>query len=538
MFFKLCFVLTFIYSSVYGHYVPDKVWDRKLILTPAKIHKHDLVLGSGYNSITLSQTFNAPLKFKDITETHKEEFELMIKSAETDGEIFSALSDDLLNTGVFLNTIGQENMLGVFFKESHATNYTSALVAKVTLVTSVIEGKGLQMTSEAAKLLDRGNYEDYVNFYGTHQLTKAYLGGYLYLVIKFKCETLERKYSLDESLSRYDGRFGDLNSFTKVLQAIKESNLASDIHLFSVGNTYVPHDINVNGYIEMSRQFVHDVIKNPQVIKLEYRSGFFVQDSTFGFRDYVTPIQENIDKLSMISAEYFNAKAMIKTCLDHSKDMYISKYGVKEVHAIHDKTNQQHNDFLKAFRTAAPTEFNQVIQQNMKTPYELQHTIWKLLQREKMYESNMMVYLKCRGLDAFISIDDNSYPRLTKTSPIRINLKIENRNSPHPIYYNRDHVVITSDTKPEHYLCMGSNNWYVFWGNKRNIYLPKCTWKIHEARGAYSGKVEYGDAIIINNQYWPNYVIGVSDDKKWLLTAEKASALNHFKHQWLVSKTT
>ena len=523
-------------------FIATKIYDQKIIREAFASKPRDIQWGHGFNSLKLQPTFNSAIKVENIEETPNKSIQIRLKTCKTGGETFSFLSGELTTAGAFLTSTS--STLNKYFKISQITDLSTVLVVKIDVMTKVSEIKDYTLTSNANDLLKKGNFKDFSHFYGTHCLSRAIYGGNLYIAMEFSSSTRKEKETLDRQLSELPEKYDNVSQLNAVLRRLHQRT-ALQINVFTVGSKTPPPKLDISGVIRFAGEFMHsiEVQGYSKVHHIEYSSMFQIYDSSFGFRYYALPIQEEVDKIVHISATFQDVISRTKSILElKARDetfSFLSPSAAGKVRGIKDEASNLQNELQKRFTFRRESELKALITEFRDFPGSADDALSRLLENEKYFDSSKIFYLRSRGLKRYVSIDENHYPRLTETSPIGLKFTHVDESSDNRAAYYRQYFFITSDTAPNYYLCMGKNSWYVFWDHRLTVDISKCSWYLNPASSLVNVGVFVGfsDILLIYNRHWPGYVIGTTDDGQWLLTATKESAERQARHQWIIEKT-
>jgi hypothetical protein len=525
-----------------GKFEPTKVYDQNVLKAAFPMSPNDIQWGHGYNSLKLYPTFNSAVDVRAIDEEPKKSIKIQLKACKTGGETFSFLAGELSTAGTFLTLA--PSTLNEYFRTSQVTELSTVLVIKIDVITKVAEIKDFTLTNRAKSFFALGNFKDYARFYGTHCLKRAIYGGYLYITMEFSSVTRKGKEAIDRQLSDLPENYDSVSQLKDVLRQLHQRE-ALQINIFTVGGKNPPSKPDISGVIRFAEEFMQsiEVQQISQVHHIEYHSMFQIYDASFGFRYYALPIQEKVDMVVQISAALKDVICRTNSILElREKDKtysFISSKAVNKIRGVKDETITLRTDLKNKFSSWNEDELESLIASFKEFSCRAEEGLSVLLKNEKKFDASKKFYLRSKGIGRYVSIDKDHYPRLTDTSPIRLKFTRLNGVSNKQILYHHQFLLITSDTTPNYYLCMGKNSWYVFWDHHLNVDISKCTWHLKPASSKVNVEayVGFSDILLIYNQHWPGYVIGTTDDGQWLLTATKESAERQTRHQWTIEKT-
>ena len=535
--------LTINAAVINNKFVATKVYDQTFIKAPFASSPSDIQWGNGYNSLKLQPTFNAAVTVRSLDEKPYKRIQIQLKACRTGGETFSFLSGELFTAGAFLSATSPS--LNEYFKTSQITELSTVLVIKIDVTTNASEVNEFTFTKRAEHLLKNEDYKDFVEFYGTHCLSRVIYGGYLYITMEFSLITRKEKETLDHHLAQLQERYDTVSQLKDALRKLNQRK-ASQINVFTVGSERPPPRPDISGVLTFAEEFMQSIetLETSRVHHIEYHSMFQIYyASTFGFRHYALPIQEKVDEIVQISAAFEDVKSQTNSILElKEKDETFSFLSANAADLVKDIVNEATTlqiDLKTKFRYSHATELQSLIEKYKKDPYRAQNALSNLLKNEKYFDTSKTCYLRSRGLSRYVSIDKNNYPRLTDTSPIRLKFTHLDTLSDKRVAYYQQYFLITSETTPNNYLCMGKNNWYVFWDHHLSVDIRKCSWYLSPASSLINpgSFVGFSDILLIHNRYWPGYVIGTTDDGLWLQTVTKEVAEIQARHQWIIEKT-
>ena len=537
---KVLLIITI--AKIEGKFVATRISDRNVIKTSFIASPDDIQWGHGYNSLKLQPTLNSPVEVKGLEESEQKCTKIQLKSCKTGGETFSFLAGDLFTAAEFLQPTSSN--LNSFFQASQITDLSTVLVIKIDITTKASNIKSFRLAARAENLLKQSNYKEFTHFYGTHCLSKVIFGGYLYIALQFRSKTKREKEALDIRLSRLQEKYDSIAELNKVLGMLNEDT-AMQINVFTVGSKQPPPTADISGIMSYAGKFLQNIEMghDSKIHHVEYHSMFYIYGASFGFRQYAVPIQETVDVIVEISAAFQDTICRINSILElRSSDetfSYLSKNAIEKVRRMKEDAIDFQTDLKKRFHSLREQSLKTLIEEFTKIPGKIDNNLSDLLKSEKYFDASKKFYLRSRGLSRYVSIDKNHYPRLTDTSPIRLKFTHLEESSEKLVRYHEQFFLITSDTTPNYYLCMGKNNWYVFWDHHLNVDISKCSWNLNPAFYMTNAGdvVGFSDILLIYNKHWPEYVIGTTDDGRWLLTATKESAQTQARHQWIIEKT-
>lgn len=528
-------------SYVLGDFIASRVYDQKVIIEPFPENADNIAWGAGFNTLHLQPTYNTAVSYGGFRERWVNQVNIGAKLCKTGGEALSFLAGEFSTASAFVSSTTQT--LQRFFDASQMTELDTLLVVKIDVYTTMKELTKASLNQHGRELLKNEDYRQFINFYGTHLLSRAYYGGYLYIAIEFMSKSKVLKQNLEKKLERFDGVYEDIRTLTADLKSLDEST-ATEINIMTVGAKESPPNPNLKGVIEFASKFVisFDHKTTKRVHHVEYHTMFYMLDATFGFRRYARTIQEQVDNVLEISAKFQDLRCYINSIFElHKNDYSYSFLTEAALDLIQQKKviiENHHNTLQSKFMHVERDDLGKIVKDYKEILLKEKEVISKLLKNEKYFDTTMKFYLRSKGIHKYVSIDAGGYPRLTDTSPIRLMFTHYPKIEDYRAQFYDQYFLITSDTQPHYFLCMGKNNWYVFWELKLIAHIDKCLWNFKPTtRSRGKPHISFSDAMLIYNKYWPDFVIGTTDDGQWLLTARKENAVKKERHHWIVEKT-
>jgi len=353
-------------------------------------------------------------------------------------------------------------------------------------------------------------------------------------VMKFTSDSKEVKRELDSKLSVSTGTFGAEQEFAAKMKDIREKS-SLEVSLYAAGGDVAPPKPSVDEGIEYAVAFAKSILENPAVREVEFAASWTIPGAPAAFRRYIFPEQAKTDNLVHISVGLLNAQSKLEDmqAMKQNEMSYISEAGWKTVKSLRAKAIQGRLGLQAQFRTHHSAEFKGIISKYQGKDKEVIAGIEALLKAEQKYDSSKKMYMKSVGTGLFISTRDGKYPRLDPSAPIPLFMEDANKKLKNVFYGGSHYVRIGSETVPGKYICMVGGNWYAQWDHGGD---NGCFWRVTHVTSYSKKNLEFGDKIILFNRKWPDYILGVNDEGKWLLDA-KAKYSKQKKHQWIVDKT-
>lgn len=525
------------------NFEPTYISSRKIIRQPFESNQKDIPWGQGYNTLKLQTTFNSAVKAINFKERSYQLSTIKMKLCQNGGEAYNFITGDLFNAAPFLTKASQ--ILTKFLKASEITELSSVLIIKLDVTTKLKEVDNFELVSNAKELLKRSDFRSFSNFYGTHCLSRVVFGGYLYIALEFSSKSRKEKKILQQHLSWLPHDVGTVSELRDTFQNIKHHD-AIEINVFTVGSDKAPPAPDISGIINFAEQFIWDIehAKVPRVHHIEYHSMLNLYTSTFDFRNFVQPILNEVDTIVKISAGFhdliFRANSLIELSEKDETFSFLTAAAVENINQAKSRAIKLQNSIKTKFSLIFNKhEMTAIVNEFKDMAKLINDSLTDTVINERYFDTSINFFLRSRGQNRYISIDENNYPKLTETSPIRLKFTLVENDNTNQVEYSAKFYLITSDTTPHYYLCMGKNNWYVFWDHQLNVDINKCSWFLRRSSDMeeFERYVRFSDILLIYNRYWPGYVIGTSEDGRWLLTVPEDLAIQQSKHHWAIEKT-
>ena len=492
--------------------------------------------GTGYNTVTLQRTYNSAVEVERV-QLAKGGFiscNFKIKLCKSREEFFSSLSGGVSASGSYMGVEGSASVK--FLTETKITSLDSILIASVDAITDTENVINARFSEEGQKLLDAEDYARFVETYGTHYLRKIIVGGKMMLVMKFSSSSKERKRELDTKLGASTGTFGAEAEFSAKMQEIRESS-SLEVSIYASGsNTELPKQ-DIESCIQYAIDFAQSVLTYSAVREVEFAAVWTIPGTPDSFKRFLFPLQGKTDQIVHISVDLLNVVTSVvdMLALEESDLSYFTDEAWEIIQEIGRQANSLRIQVQNRFKTNAVSMFSEIIEEYKDKAKVMVQQIEELLEDQRHYRSSDSMFIKSAGTGKFISTPDGDYPRLDLRSPVPMNMVDINGGTQITIGGNHFVYLFSSHT-PEKVLCMGKNNWFVFWISIRTMDRHKCQWRLAHTTDVSKRILDYGDRVILYNRYWPSYIMGVSDDGKWVGCRDD-SEYQDKKHQWYIEKS-
>ena len=487
--------------------------------------------GTGYNTVNLERTYNTAVEVsRGVNRGGYIECTYRIKLCKSRDEFLNSFSGGISASASYMGVEGSTSVK--FLTETKITSLDSILVASVDAITDTEIATGATLTEEGEILLEKGKFEQFVEQYGTHYLRKIILGGRMILVMKFSSTSVEKKKELDSKLGVSTGTFGSEAEFAAKMHEIRESS-SLEVSLYASGSNTEPPKPDVESCIQYAIDFAKSVLDFPTVREVEYAAVWTIPGTPDSFKRYLFPLQAKTDEIVGISCNLLDVYSALSDMLAQ-RDNDLRFFGDEAWDKVTDLQNQVRSmrlDLQNSFKVSRVSEFGDLI-----TRYGGQgDKIWaeaeELAKQERVLDGSFV--LRSSGADKYISTEVNGYPRLDSRAPVALNFR---DTSGGEVQIGTSTSVLIQSVRSSKILCMGKNNWYVFWDSASYAGDAKCQWRLAHSTDHNKVTLEYGDKVILYNRFWPNYLMGVSDDQRWLGCVADTQAGNYL-HQWVLERS-
>ena len=507
----------------------------------------DVNYGWGYSSLTLKETYN---KVVDVEMMHSAkrggrgrlnstiEAVYRIRLCKTSTEYNRYISSALSVSGTYMAVTVKPSVK--VLTNVKVSRLDTILIAHVDITTDNRVSRKPVLTAKAQKIMDK-SFIKFAETYGTHYLKEVILGGKMILAMRFSSESKESKTKLEAKLGAYVGGFSKENEFSTQLTKLKE-NYSMEVSLLAQGGNVPPPQPDVGKGLEYAIKFAKSAMKISVVKEIHYTALWTLPGIPKEFKQAIFPLQETTENILKVGKNLLKVDETIRNfqVLKNSDKAYFSSEAWKKFEEFKTAAAKLYKNLELDFRVTATTlsDLDSVYAKYRSRGKDIMNKIEKLAEAESELHYEDDFTLRSEGTKLFISRDRSSYPTLSLSSPILVKVLRARANSEKSIYYGTLNVYyLISPNKPGHRMCMRSNNWYVFWLPDTTAVGDKnCLWSISNASNNKRGTVRYGDKVLIYNQGFSQYIIGVSKDKKWLedIPATQGTDPNH---HWFVGKT-
>lgn len=455
--------------------------------------------GTGYNTVTLTRTYNSAVHVKRglaggggfIECTYK------IKLCRSREEFLTAFSGGISASASYMGVEGSASVQ--FLTETSITTLDSVLVASVDAITDTEIATDARFTEVGQKLLDERDFAKFVETYGTHYLRKIILGGKMILVMKFSSRSQEEKKELDTKLGVSTGTFGAEAEFSAKMKEIREAS-SLEVSLYASGSNTDPPKPDVAACIQYAIDFARSVLEYSTVREVEYAAVWTIPGTPDEFKRFLFPLQASTDTIVGISVDLLNvhSKVVDMVALRDSDLAFFTPSAWDQVGALQGQVDELRAALQNAYKTSYVSEFPLLIEEFSGRAGLLDSRLERVVAEERHLRQS--VILKSAGTGRYLSTHIDFYPRLDRRAPVPLQLQ-DSKGATQVTIGGNHYVYVRSGRVPGRVLCMGSNNWYVFWGKASEAAAAEmCQWRLAHTTNVSKRVLQYGDRILIYNR--------------------------------------
>ena len=517
--------------SVVGAYHNDHIQGVTVIKDHFPTSQANVEFGTGYNTVNLQRTYNSAVQVsRGLNRGGFIECTYRIKLCKSREEFLNSFSGGISASASYMGVDGSTSVK--FLTETKITSLDSVLVASVDAITDTEIATQARLTLEGRTLLEKVEFEKFVETYGTHYLRKIILGGRMVLVMKFSSSSVEKKKELDAKLGVSTGTFGSEAEFAAKMHEIRESS-SLEVSLYASGSNTEPPKPDIEACIQYAIDFAKSVLEFAAVREVEYAAVWTIPGTPDSFRRYLFPLQGKTDQIVGISCNLLDVYSRITDMLaQQDSDLAFMTPGAWEkVAELKKQVQSLRTELQNSFKTCRVSEFSALIESYSGRGQLISEQLDSIMALERKLGDDFV--LKSAGSGKYLSTDVDSYPRLDLRAPVA--LKFEDISG-REVTIGGSSFVLVRSVRDSRILCMGKNNWYVFWGSRYYTSDSKCQWRLAHATDVNKVTLEYGDRLILYNRYWPNYIMGVSEDGRWVACIYDTLAGN-ILHHWVLEKS-
>jgi len=490
--------------------------------------------GTGYNTINLQRTYNSAVQVvQGLNSGGYIECTYKIKLCKSREEFLSSFSGGISASASYMGVEGSASVK--FLTETKITSLDSVLVASVDAITDTEIATQAQLIDVAKTMLDNEEYDKFVETYGTHYLRKIILGGKMVLVMKFSSRSQEDKNSLDTKLGVSTGTFGGEAEFSAKMQEIRESSTL-EVSLYASGSDTEPPKPEIEACIQYAIDFAKSILTYSTVREVEYAAVWTIPGTPDSFKRYLFPLQARTDDIVGISVNLMNVHSQLTDMLAQQKsDMAFFTPGAwAKVREMKDQVKSLRTELQNEFKTSQVSKFAAMIDTYYGQANLMSQQIDEMVAREKELGDESVV-LRSSGTGKYLSTHVDGYPRLDGRAPVALRFEDISGRKEVTIGGN-NYIYIRSMREPSRVLCMGKNNWFVFWAAPEVQGRSSCQWRLAHSTDVNKKRLQYGDRVLLYNRYWPSYLMGVSEDLRWVGCIADTEAGNK-AHQWVLERS-
>ena len=504
----------------------------------------DVNYGWGYSSITLKETFNKVVDVKMMQSIKEKshfnstiEAVYRIRLCKTSVDYNRYISSALSVSGTYMAVTVKPSIK--VLTNVKVSKLDTILIAHVDITTDNRVSRNPLLTSKAQEIMDK-SFIKFAETYGTHYLKEVILGGKMILAMRFTSESVGAKRKLEAKLGAYVGGFSKENEFSKQLTKLKE-NYSMEVSLLAQGGNVPPPEPDVGKGLEYAIKFAKSAMKISVVKEIHYTALWTIPGVPKEFKQAIFPLQATTEKILRVGKNLLKVDEKVRNfqVLKHSDKGHFSSDAWKKLKEIQTTASKIYRDLERDFRVTVTTLKNiEALYSRYKNKgVALLERVDQLVKAESILTSADEFTLQSVGAKLFVSRDSNSYPTLSSSSPILIKVQEEKPTADKSILFGLSHgYYLVSPDKPGHRMCMQSNNWYVFWIPDATASGDKnCVWSVLNSSSSKKKKVSYGDKVLIYNKGYSQYIMGVSQNRKWLedIPASQGSSPDH---HWFIGK--
>ena len=523
-------MLLFILLSTASAFHNDDIQGVTVIKDNFPTSQANVEFGTGYNTVNLQRTYNSAVQVqRGLKSGGYIECTYRIKLCKSREEFLTSFSGGVSASASYMGVEGSASVK--FLTETKITSLDSVLVASVDAITDTEIATEAQYIAAAQNLLDNQEFDKFVETYGTHYLRKVILGGKMVLVMKFSSRSQEDKQELDTKLGVSTGTFGAEAEFSAKMQEIRESS-SLEVSLYASGSDTEPPKPDVQACIQYAIDFAKSVLTYSTVREVEYAGVWTIPGTPDSFKRYLFPLQAKTDDIVGISVSMMNVHSRLTDMLaQQDSDLaYFTPGAWAKVKELKHQVQSLRTELQNEFKTSQVSEFPALIEHFHGQPDLISDQVNEIVARER--ELGESVVLRSSGTGKYLSTHVNGYPRLDGRAPVSVKFQDISGRTDVTIGGN-NFAYIRSVRDPSKALCMGKNDWFVFWSVPNG--QTSCMWRLAHATDVNKKNLQYGDRLILYNRYWPSYVMGVSDDRRWVACVADTLAGSRV-HQWVVER--
>jgi len=486
--------------------------------------------GTGYNTVNLQRTYNSAVQVnRGLQAGGYIECTYRIKLCKSREEFLTSFSGGISASASYMGVEGSASVK--FLTETKITSLDSVLVASVDAITDTEIATEAQYIPVAQTLLDNKEFDKFVETYGTHYLRKVILGGKMVLVMKFSSRSQEDKQELDTKLGVSTGTFGAEAEFSAKMKEIRESS-SLEVSLYASGSDTEPPKPDIEACIQYAIDFAKSVLTFSTVREVEYAGVWTIPGTPDSFKRYLFPLQAKTDEVVGISVQLLNVHSRLTDMLaQQDSDLaYFTPQAWAKVRELKDQVKSLRTSLQNQFKTSQVSEFSALIEEYYGQSQLISKQVDDLVAEER--ELGESVVLKSAGTNKYLSTHVDSYPRLDGRAPVSVRFE-DISGRPEVTIGGNHYAYIRSVREPSRVLCMGKNDWFVFWGE---VGSSACQWRLAHSTDVNKKRLHYGDRLLLYNRYWPSHLMGVSEDRRWVACVADTEASNR-AHQWVLERS-
>ena len=504
--------------------------------------------GSGYNTVKLQRTFNNAVEV-DLNDTKGSiiSCHYLMKLCQSKEEFHSSFSGGISTSAGYMGVEGSAS--STVFSEMNITSLDSMLVISVDVTTTTEEVTNVRLKEEPAALLKEEKMFEFVEVYGTHYLGKIIKGGRMVLVMKFSSESVEKKEELDALLKLSAGAFGSEVDFKANMENIKEYS-SFEVHLCTNGSTMEPPKPEIDACMEYAIGFKKSVAASPSVRELDYIALWTIPGAVpLSFYLYLVPLQAKTDQIVGISRCLQEVHSTITGMLEQrdSDLSFFTSSAWEKLTELSKQVESLRTDLQMKFKTTLISELSAIINEFSGKGDLIADEVDKIAAQERILGDSFI--LQSYGTGKYISTEvesylatcivsqrGNGYPRLDSRDPVALKFEvISDKETIKSEKVTLGATVLIRSMRNSKILSMGMASKFVFWANPTLGSEKRCQWRLAHATNVGKVALEYGDRVVLYNRYWPNYIMGVSKDERWIkdIQARESDSSSHY---WVLKR--
>ena len=525
-------MLFFILFATVSAFHSDDVQGVTVIKDNFPTSQTSVEFGTGYNTVTLQRTYNSAVQVSRGLHSNKGYIECTykIKLCKSREEFLTSFSGGISASATYMGVEGSASVK--FLTDTRITSLDSVLVASVDAITDTDIATQARFTEEAQTLLDNEEFDKFVETYGTHYLRKIILGGKMVLVMKFSSRSQEKKQELDTKLEVSTGTFGGKAEFAMKMQEIRESS-SLEVSLYASGSETEPPQPDIQACIQYAINFAKSVLTYSTVREVEYAALWTIPSIPDSFKRYLFPLQAKTDEIVGISVNLLDVYSRLTDMIAQQDfDLAFFTPGAwGEVRELQEHVESLRAELQSQFKTNHLSEFSALIETYYGQADLISKQVDEILAEEKALGDSIV--LRSSGSGKYLSTSVDDYPRLDDRDPV--GLRFEDISGRVEVTMGgNNYAYIRSVSDPSQVLCMMKNFWFVFWAAPE-MNGSACQWRLAHSTKVNKNRLEYGDRVLLYNRYWPSYVMGASEDGRWVACIADTEASNR-EHQWVVER--